>query len=316
VTVLIVATAAGVVQAIGVATAWSSIDRLPVTTDSTTTTTAGSPNASGATNTSPPPSVVAFVGSDSREGLDDLDDFGTFDGQRADVIMLAIRREADIGLLSIPRDLYVEDTCDGGRHRIADAFQGCDDRNGLASLVADLETLTGLNIDHAVAVDLAGFQEVVDAIGGYEICTDHALRDEESGLNLDTGCTVADGETTLQWLRSRQTERQVDGTWEVVPGVSDLERNERQRQFLIDMLHRQSARSGPTAILATLRSVAPYLTIDETLSLSDAVGWVWDFRTSEVRTAELPVTADTTSGGAYVLTPTVDVPDFVSGIPA
>src|SRR5690606_41996551 len=76
----------------------------------------------------------------------------------------------------------------------------------LAVLAAELERLTGVAIGHAAAVDLAGFPAVVDELGGYEICVDYPLRDLKSGLELDEGCTVADGrsEEHTSELQSRE----------------------------------------------------------------------------------------------------------------
>lgn len=290
----------------------------PPTTSSPTspTTSTSSSGRKLLENADSVPSVIALVGSDSRAGLAESGDFGDFRGRRADVIVLAIRDGERVSLLSVPRDLQVADSCRGGRHRISEALQGCGDTGGLAHLVRELENLTGLDIQHVAAVDLAGFQDVVDAMGGYEICTDHAVRDRKSGLELDVGCTMADGETTLQWLRSRYTERLVDGTWETVPEVSDLTRNTRQRKFLTDIFSRVVERRDPRAILDLVETVAPYLTIDDQLSLADAASWLWDYRTADVSTSEIPVIYRRTEQGASVLVPKVDVEEFASGIPS
>ena len=73
---------------------------------------------------------------------------------------------------------------------------GCGKTNGLAQLASELENITGLHIDHAVAIDMAGFQDVIDQLGGYQICTNYPLRDSKSGLDIAGGCTQADGKTT------------------------------------------------------------------------------------------------------------------------
>ncbi|HSJ35669.1 MAG TPA: LCP family protein [Acidimicrobiia bacterium] len=260
------------------------------------------------------PEVFLLVGSDSRSGIEDLDDFGSFEGERADVIVLAIRDGADVTLLSVPRDLFVEDSCQDGWHRINEAFAGCGDRHGLAVLAGELESLTGLDVDHAVSVDLAGFPSVVDELGGYEICAEHPLRDLKSGLDLDRGCTLAEGETVLQWLRSRYTERYVSGEWETVPGVSDLSRNERQRSFLLDMFEGLADNPGPREVRRTLQSVAPHVTVDDELALRDLATWLWSFREAEIEPESIPVTSKTTAGGAAVLVPTVDVGDFAASL--
>lgn len=284
------------------------------TTVASTTTTAENPASTILEQAPEPPQVVVLVGSDSRSGLDDLSDFGEFGGRRADVIVLAIRSGEQVTLLSVPRDLYVPDSCRGGMHRINAAFAGCGDQHGLTTLVHELEEVTGLDIDHAAAADLAGFQAVIDALGGYEICTDHAMRDTRSGLELDAGCTRADGETTLQWVRSRYTEIRVDGAWQTVSGISDLTRNERQRQLLMDTFDRLTDRSDPLAIRDALKEAAPHLTIDDELSLTDVAAWTWMLRDAEVRDAEIPVRRETTSGGASVLVPTVDVAEYVADL--
>lgn len=276
------------------------------TTPHITTPTEPSKTTTILTQAEDPPSVMALIGSDSRSGLEDLEDFGDFNGQRADVIMLAIRSGDHSSLLSVPRDLYVADTCRGGRHRIGEAYAGCGERHGLANVVRELEEVTGLRIEHAAAVDLAGFQSVVDVLGGYEICNQHALRDPKSGLQLEPGCQLADGETTLAWLRSRHTEQRIDGDWSPVAGVSDLSRNERQREFLVDLFEGLGQRSSPRDILEALRSAAPYLTIDDRLSMTDAAAWIWEFRDATVTTHEIPVRNETTPGGARVLVPTTD----------
>ena len=70
----------------------------------------------------------------------------------------------------------------------------------------------------------------------------------------------------------------------------------------------------PRSILSTITSIAPYLSIDDRLSMTDAAAWLWDFRNAEVQTEEIPVTGTTTSTGANVLVPSVDIPKFIDGI--
>lgn len=330
----VAALGAGFVQAVSFASAWNSIERVSLSyevgpSDNREESTAisspvtapggyGAPAESEGTATTlpevPPPDVVLLVGSDSRSGLDDLDDYGDFPGRRADVIVLALLESDEVELVSIPRDLHVDDLCSGGRHRIGDSFEGCGDRHGLSMLVSEVEALTGVEIDHAAAVDLAGFEAIVDRLGGYRICTDHPLRDEKSGLDLDAGCTEADGETTLQWLRSRHTRQLKDGHWQTVPHVSDLTRNRRQRRFLVDMFERLTDASRPGAILDAVRRVAPHLTLDDGLSLRRVTAWGWRLREAELEVTELPVADETTASGAAVLVPTVDVAEFIEGV--
>ncbi len=215
---------------------------------------------------------------------------------------------------SIPRDLAVEDLCRGGVHRIGEAFEGCEQVNGLTLLTTEVERLLDVEIDHAVAIDMVGFQRTIDAIGGYHICTDHPLRDPKSGLDLGPGRHIADGDTTLAWIRSRHTQRLVDGRWEPVPAVSDLARMERERRFLVDMFRRVGEDVGMDGLLDLAGEVAPYVTVDDDLSLRDAAKLVWQMRGDEVRTVEIPVADYRLDTGAAILVPTTDPSELVGDL--
>lgn len=260
--------------------------------------------------------VALIVGSDSRKDLEDTDGFGDFEGQRADVVMVLIRpREAGAvpAILSIPRDLWVEEVCGEGSHRINDVLQGCDDMNGPSALVQTVERLIDLPVDHFAMVDLAGFQEAVDAVGGYEICVDLPVRDVRANLSLPAGCTHADGEQTLAWLRSRSTQELTESGWRTMSGVSDLTRNERQREFLISMMGRVGDLTNPQDIVSIAQAVAPHVTVDDNLSLMQAVGLATTIKglgSGSVVELEIPVVDFVADNGAAVLKSTTD-PDQI-----
>lgn len=260
--------------------------------------------------------VVLLVGSDSREDLEDLTDFGAFEGRRADVIMVFLKSEGRIGLLSLPRDLAVESLCDGSEARLNEMLEGCEGLiNGPTLLTLAVEDLIGETVDHFAMVDLAGFQDAVDALDGYEICVNRPVRDDLSGLDLSAGCTMADGEQTLAWLRSRHTEELTQDGWRPMPGMNDLVRNERQREFLIDLMGRLSDFSSPGDIAATASAVAPFVTVDSNLSLVSAVDFAWALRglgSGKVMELEVPVYDDVGARGAAVLRPSEPVEEVVA----
>ena len=263
--------------------------------------------------------VLLLVGSDSRDHLADTEGFGDFAGQRADVVMVLIRpRDGDrsAAVLSLPRDLWVKDSCNGPDHRLNDALEGCGAlMNGPTALIVTVEDLIGLSVDHFALVDLAGFQEAVDAIGGYEICLQRSVRDEKAQLHLPAGCTRASGAETLAWLRSRSTQELTADGWEVMPGVSDLTRNQRQREFLLSMLGSLGDFSSPQDVASVAQTVAPYVTVDSDLSILDAVSLAWTMRglgQGSVEQLEIPVRGTTTAAGADVLLPSVDISEMVA----
>jgi len=262
--------------------------------------------------------VFLLVGSDSRDHLADTEGFGEFEGHRADVVMVLIRPRGDersAALLSLPRDLLVEDSCTESQHRLNDALEGCATMNGPTALTVTVEDLIGVSVDHFALIDLAGFQEAVDAVGGYEICLQRAVRDEKAQLHLPAGCTLASGAQTLAWLRSRSTQELTAEGWRVVPGVSDLTRNERQREFLLSMMGSLGDFGSPQDVASVAGVVAPYVTVDADLSLLDAVSLAWTMRglgQGSIQELDIPVTDSITQNGAAVLVPSVDIAEVVA----
>ena len=258
-----------------------------------------------------------LIGTDDRTGLEDLSDFGAFEGRRADVIILATIRfdQLDVRLVSLPRDLVAPDLCGGfDEIRLADAFTGCDGVEGETVLQLTVEQMTSIGIDHVASIGLEGFQDVVDRLGGYEICLDNPVRDPASGLDLPAGCTVADGEETLAWIRSRRTEELVDGRWRTIPEANDLVRNQRERAFLIAMFERVIDATNIRQLQGLAATVAPHVALDSSLDLPRLIQTGWSMRlltTDDIDSVSLPVVDDTLRGMA-VLRPTVDVPSFLA----
>jgi LCP family protein required for cell wall assembly len=261
--------------------------------------------------------VYLLVGSDSRDTLEHVAGFGVFEGMRADVVMVLITTPSGTALLSLPRDLWVPEACGGAENRLNALLEGCSERmNGPTLLLRSVEDLIGETVDHYAMVDLAGFQEVVDRIGGYEICIERPVRDTLAALDLPAGCTLASGAETLSWLRSRHTQELTENGWRTLPGVNDLMRNDRQRQFLIDMMARLSDFSSPGAMTSAAGALAPFITVDDQLTIGDAVSLAWIMRglnAGQITEIEVPVVDHVTDDGAAVLVPVTPVEDLVAG---
>lgn len=161
---------------------------------------------------------VAVVGSDSRANLTPEQrtqlTTGNAEGARTDSIMVLSVAGSRPSLTSFPRDLWVT-RCDGSQGRI-NATLGID---GPGCLVDTVESLGDLPVHHYIDVDFGGFQELVDAVGGVEICVEKPLDDPLAGIDLQPGCQVMDGTTALGYVRTRKLD-------------NDLERIRRQQQFI------------------------------------------------------------------------------------
>ena len=249
-------------------------------------------------------STFLVVGSDGDVGRD---------GQRADVLLL-VRLPASGGravMVSLPRDLWVDDLCHGGRQRINAALNGCGEAvTGPQLTMLTVERVTGWPVDHYVGIGFDGFVEVVDAVGGMEICNDHPVRDRMVDLELPAGCVLADANQTLAWIRSRMTEEQVDGRWRTMPGVNDLARNTRQQDLLLQVVGEVAEVRSPatlrrlTAQLSDSVTLGNSLGLDELLSLA---GQARELGGDRVVRGEVPVRSHVTSGGAQVLLPDGDL---------
>ncbi|GAA5111190.1 LCP family protein [Haloechinothrix salitolerans] len=126
--------------------------------------------------------------------------------------------------ISMPRDSYVE-IPGYGQHKINSAYgrgkatktqelreAGVTDPTelemrsneaGAETLIKTVETLTGRTIDNYASVNLLGFYEITEAIGGVEVCLNNAVNDSLSGANFPAGQQTVSGIEALQFVRQR-----------------------------------------------------------------------------------------------------------------
>lgn len=144
-------------------------------------------------------------------------------GALTDVIqVLSINPNSGKALIfSIPRDLYVK--VDGfGYHKINTAYNlGQQTSHGQGGILAkkEIEQLTGIPIHYYLRVNFDGFKEIVNIVGGVEICVDKAINDARSKIYISTGCQYMNGDKALAYARSRYT-------------TSDFDRSQRQQKLI------------------------------------------------------------------------------------
>ncbi len=237
-------------------------------------------------------------------------------GSRADVILLTLLPDDGSApiMVSLPRDLYLPNRCTQGLTRLNANYNGCGDQvNGPTQLSGAVQDFTGLEVDHFALFGMEDFATIIDRIGGTDICVTHPVRDE-NGLDLPAGCSLADGETTLLWVRSRKTQELIDGRWRTMPGVSDLTRNQRQQDLILSMLSRAADFDSPGELTTFVHSLGNTFTLDDRLGLTDAVDLAWanrDLQPESFVRLTIPVEPYETSGGAQVLLPTASFADVL-----
>jgi LCP family protein required for cell wall assembly len=176
-----------------------------------------------------PGTTYLMVGSDSRAGLSPEQrkalHTGNAAGQRTDTIMLLHTGDGPNLLMSIPRDSQVEIPGHGTSKINAAYAYGAADGGGADGgaklLVKTIELNTGIRIDGYVEIGLGGVVDIVDAVGGIQICPTSNMTDKLAGLDIKKGCQDADGATALAYARSRHTS-----------SLGDIDRAKHQREVV------------------------------------------------------------------------------------
>jgi LCP family protein required for cell wall assembly len=205
-----------------------------------------------------PGTTYLLVGSDSREGLTAKErkklSTGNASGARTDTILLL--HEPLFGgetlLVSIPRDSLVE-VPGYGTEKINAAYA----YGGPRLLVRTLENETGLRMDNYMEIGLGGFVNVVDAVGGVQICPKTPIEDPKAGLDIPKGCQHADGVTALGYARSREY------------ATGDIGRGQAQREVIGKVA---SKAASPWTFINPIRYFAVNKAGSEAVRLGENVG--------------------------------------------
>ncbi|RSN20087.1 LytTR family transcriptional regulator [Streptomyces sp. WAC 05977] len=148
--------------------------------------------------------------------------------------------------ISLPRDSYVDIPGGYGKHKINSAYARAmlDERKkqqengvsdpkeldqkaneaGAKTLIKTVEQLTGSTIDNYAAINLLGFSEITQAIGGVDVCLNNDVNDQFSGAKFTKGPHTISGVEALGFVRQRHG----------LPR-GDLDRVVRQQVFMAGM---------------------------------------------------------------------------------
>lgn len=171
---------------------------------------------------------VLVMGLDSRE--EDNDDIPRTDT----MILFSLDPESrTAGMLSIPRDLWVE--IPGFDHnkintayRLGEVYNTAERGPGL--VLSTVEELLGMEINYYAMVDFAAFEDFIDELGGVTIQVPKKIVIDPLGKHnttiLKKGEHVLPGELALAYARSRNT------------SGSDFDRAERQQQVVMAIRER------------------------------------------------------------------------------
>lgn len=162
---------------------------------------------------------VLIMGSDARP-----DEIKSGVVGRTDTLLLFVADRATplIGMVSVPRDLWV-DIPDYGQERINAAYEF----GGSQTAKQTTSNVLGQPVDRYALIGLQGVRDVVDAVGGVDITVAQAIHDDAyptddygyQTVDIPAGRQHMDGETALEYARTRHQD-------------SDFGRIARQQQVL------------------------------------------------------------------------------------
>ena len=270
--------------------------------------------------------VYMLIGSDERQGKT-IETRGKVDGKRADVIILGLinKESQKTTLLSFPRDLLIINNCTKKIERINAAYSKNDCGNSAENLAAAIYSISGLKVNHFASFEFNGFESIIDSVGGVEICVDKTQKEGYS-FELQQGCQIVNGLTTLNWVVSRSTEVLVgektidsegndNSTWELMSGVSDLTRINRQQYVVTQLIKELNQFNSINELNSLVKALEEAFVIDENLTLNKAVELLWtlrDFDLAKVDKLITPINYVTLDDGRQVLVLKEKIYDYLS----
>lgn len=239
-----------------------------------------------------------LVGSDRRAdvGTTGKEAGGTLwkpGAQRTDTVMLVHLAEdrKHAYLISFPRDSWVA-IPGHGTAKINAAFS----YGGPPLLIATLEQLTGIHIDHYAAIDFDGFETMTAALGGVDVTLSKTVYDSANHKTWSAGTHHLEGEEALLFVRQRYG----------LPG-GDFDRMKRQQAFIKALMRKALSRgvlTNPVKLNNFLQAATRSVTVDDSVTggtlRSEALG-LRGLRMGNIAFMTVPVTGTGREGKQSVV---------------
>jgi polyisoprenyl-teichoic acid--peptidoglycan teichoic acid transferase len=240
-------------------------------------------------------------------------------GEHLTDTMLVVSLDPKTGqsaMISVPRDLYGAKLPDGRTYNAklnsllitATLYKGEYPLGGVGTLKATIGKMLGIRISYFASINLLGFKQAVDSIGGVDITVTRAINDPtyfdendvKAGFYIEPGRYHMDGHMALAYVRSRKG-----------IGDSDFTRAARQQEVLTAIRAKLTAGNLITSLPGLLDAVKHTISTDVPGDqLSVLAQAVQDADLANVQRAVIQpplVHSATGPGGAYIL-----IPDFAA----
>ena len=192
------------------------------------------------------PFSILLLGVDERKN-----DIGRSDTM---IVMTVNPNKQSINMLSLPRDTRTDIVGHGTVDKMNHAYA----YGGIPMSINTIEGFLDIPIDYYVKMNMEGFQEIVDAVGGVTVENDMDL--SYKGFNYPKGTLTLQGKEALIYTRIRKEDPR-----------GDFGRQMRQRQVIQAILNKGASLSSLTnyqSIFEALgKNVETNLTFDEMMSI-------------------------------------------------
>ncbi len=173
------------------------------------------------------------------------------------IMLVSINIEdQEVNILQIPRDTYVGD--ESSTHKINAIYAQSSDSwdyaglDGLSQIIYDQFQVT---IDHYVTIQMDGFRDMINAIGG--VTMDVPVAMELNGTYVEAGVQTLDGDQAVAVVRTRN-----------VYATADIGRLQTQKIFMAALLEKMMSLSTDQ-VVSLVPTLLSYVTTD--LSVEDCL---------------------------------------------
>lgn len=221
-----------------------------------------------------PPISFLFIGVDERKG----------DRGRADSLMVVTvnPNQPSVKMVSIPRDTRTMIVDKGKMDKINHSYAF----GGVGMTVATVEQFLDIPIDYYVKVNMNGFRDIVDAVGGITVDNPFAFTYDKTAF--PKGHIMLNGEKALKYARMRHDDPR-----------GGFGREDRQKQVVEAVIQK-----GATAVLAyddVLRAIARHVKTNLTLEQMKAIYTHYKQAHTNVEKLHLTGTSTKINGVFYVI---------------
>lgn len=226
------------------------------------------------------PITILLVGVDKRKG----------DSGRTDSMIVATVNPAKktTTLVSIPRDTKTKivSTSKPSKNRIT-KINAAYAYGGIEMTIDTVENFLNVPIDYYVQVNMEGFKDIVNAVGGIDVNNQYAF--ELDGVTLKKGPQHLNGLQALEYARMRHEDPR-----------GDFGRQDRQKEVITKVIHKGASISTLTNYNHILTALED--NIETNLTMDDIIGIQSNYKAAAKTINKVEIAGDgknTTSGWYY-----------------